>query len=276
MSSVREIKQRIKNIESVEQLIRAMNMVASTHLRRINRQLEGAIPVQEALQRKIDELASIEASAESPYYARRPLKSSLYVVFTGDRSLAGSYYNRVQRFALDSMEGKNEKIVVIGSYGQRFFQKNNKNIVRSVIDLSDSQVYFGSQRIAEQLLDLFLKGECDEVFLVYTKFESVLNSSPQIKRVLPLPLEAPKASFEVFEPSLDVYLKQLVPFYLHMCIFRAFSEAHTSEHASRMLTTDTASENARELVENLQRNLNRRRQQEITQELSEIVGQKQQ
>ncbi len=276
MSSVREIKQRIKNIESVEQLISAMHMVASTQLRRINRQLEGAIPVQEALQRKIDELASVEEVRDFPYHARRPIKNSLYVVFTGDRSLAGSYYNKVQKFALENMEGKNEKIIVIGSYGHRFFQKNNKNIIRSIIDLPDSRVYYRSESIAGLLLDSFLKGESDEVFLVYTSFENALNSNPKIERVLPLPLKETKTSFESFEPGLDVYLKQIVPFYLHMCIFRAFSEAYTSEQASRMLTTDTASENARELVEDLRRNLNRRRQQEITQELSEIVGQKQQ
>lgn len=275
MSSMREIKQRIENIESVEQLLHAMHMVASTQLRRVSRQLEGAIPVQEALQRKINELASVEAVGEYPYYARRPVQNSLYVVFTGDSSLAGSYYNRVQKFALENMDGRNEKIIVVGSYGRRFFQRNRKNIVRSFVDLSDARIYYGAQNIADLLLESFLGGESDEVFLVYTEFKNVLNSSPKIERILPLPLQKAEPGPEVFEPNLEVYLNQLVPFYIHMCIFRAFSEAHTSEQASRMLTTDAAGDNARELVENLRRNLNRRRQQEITQELSEIVGQKQ-
>ena len=276
MSSMREIKQRIKNIESVEQLIRAMHMVSSTQLRRANRQLEGAIPVQEALTRKINELATLEEARHYPCHARRPIRNSLYVVFTGDRSLAGSYYNKVQKFALENMKDKNEKIIVIGSYGHRFFQKNKKNIVRSIVDLADSRIYYGSQNIANILLESFLEGESDEVFLIYTKFENVLTSNPTIERVLPLPLAEAEPSFEAFEPSLGVYLDHLVPFYMHMCIFRAFSEAHTSEQASRMIAMDTAGNNARELVENLQRNLNRQRQQEITQELSEIVGQKQQ
>lgn len=275
MSSTREVKQRIKNIESVEQLIRAIHMVASTQLRRANRQLHGVLPLQEALQRKIDELASNEDVRDFPYYACRPVQKSLYVVFSGDRGLAGSYNNKVQKFALEQMADRNEAIIVIGSYGHRFFQKNNKNIIRSIVDVADAKIYYGSQHIADLLLESFLTGKSDEVFLVYTEFKNVLSSQPKIERILPLPLTEKKTGFEKFEPSLAVYLDSLVPFYLHMCIFKAFSEAHTSEHAARMLAMDTAGNNATELVEKLQRKLNRQRQQEITQELSEIVGQQQ-
>lgn len=275
MSSTRDIKQRIKNIESVEQLIHAMHMVASTQLRRADKQLLGVIPVQEALERKIHELASLEEVRDNPYFERRKIKNSLYLVFTGDRGLAGSYNKNVQKFALEKMEGKNEKIIVIGSYGNKFFKNNGKNIVKSIVDLADSQIYYGSESIAEKLLESFIEGYSDEVFVIYTKFENILLSQPKIKQILPLQLDEVKPSFEKFEPNLESYIENLVPFYIHMCIFRAFSESHTSEHASRMLAMDTAGSNARELVEELQKNLNRQRQQEITQELSEIVGQNQ-
>ncbi|MDI9472066.1 MAG: ATP synthase F1 subunit gamma [Tissierellia bacterium] len=275
MSSTREIKQRIKNIESVRQLIHGMHMVASTQLRRSGKQLEGIIPVQKELQRKIDELAVVDETRKFPYYEHRRVRNSLYVVFSADRGLSGSYNNRVLNFALEEMKGKNEKVFVIGSYGYRFFQKNKKNIVQSVIGLPDSRIYYGSENIAKALLDLFLKRKCDEVFLVYTEFENILLSRPKIERILPLETRRPEPVAGTFEPSLDVYLKHLIPFYLHMTIFRAFSEAHISEQASRMLAMDTAGSNAEELVEKLQRNLNRQRQQEVTQELAEIVGQRQ-
>ena len=110
---------------------------------------------------------------------------------------------------------------------------------------------------------------------MYTEFENILLSRPKIERILPLETKRPESVAETFEPSLDVYLKHLIPFYLHMTIFRAFSEAHISEQASRMLAMDTAGSNAEELVEKLQRNLNRQRQLEVTQELAEIVGQRQ-
>lgn len=275
MSSTREIKQRIKNIESVRQLIHGMHMVASTQLRRSGKQLEGIIPVQKELQRKIDELAVVDETRKFPYYERRRVRNSLYVVFSADRGLSGSYNNRVLNFALEEMKGKNEQVFVIGSYGYRFFQKNKKNIVQSVIGLPDSRIYYGSENVAKALLALFLKRKCDEVFLVYTEFENILLSRPKIERILPLETKRPESVAETFEPSLDVYLKHLIPFYLHMTIFRAFSEAHISEQASRMLAMDTAGSNAEELVEKLQRNLNRQRQQEVTQELAEIVGQRQ-
>lgn len=274
MSSTREIKQRISNIESVSQLIDAMHMVSSTQLTRSNRQLDGAIPVQEALENKIHDLGQVEDIEDCPYYERRDIKNSLYLVFTGDMGLVGSYNSRIQKFALDQMKDKNEKIIVIGSYGKKFFERNKKNIHEAIVDIVDSKIYYGSESIACELLDLFMDGEVDEVFIVYTEFENVLTSKPVIKKVLPLPLADTKSSaYMDYEPSLKSYLDHIVPFYLHMSVFRAFSEAHTSEQASRMVAMDTAGTNADDLVENLQRSLNRQRQQEITQELSEIIGQ---
>lgn len=274
MGSTREMKQRIKNIESVEQLIHAMHMVSSTQLRRVNRQLDGAIPVQEALKKKIDEVASLDGVRYLPYYERRKVKNTLYLVLTGDRGLAGAYNAKVQKFALDQMEGKNEKIIVVGSFGNRFFKKNNKNIIKSYVDILDSRIYYGSENIAKLVLDSFISGECDEVFVIYTEFENILSSNPKMTKLLPLPLEDPLPTNKDFEPNLGVYLDNLVPFYLHMTVFRAFSEAHTSEQATRMLSMDTAGTNAKDLVEDLQRKLNRQRQQNITQELAEIIGQK--
>lgn len=275
MSSTREIKQRIANIDSVSQLIHAMHMVASTQLTRASKQLHGAIPVQEALKRKIDELSSVEGIENYPYFDNRPVKNTLYLVFTGDRGLAGSYNNKVQKFALEQMNDKNEDVIVVGSFGHKFFKRQGKNVSQSIVDLADSKIYYGSEEIADALLQSYLQGKSDEVYLIYTEFENVLNSKPTIEKLLPIPVTESKANYEIFGPDLETYLDDLIPFYLHMSVFRAFSEAHTSEQASRMVAMDTAGTNASDLVEELQRNLNRQRQQEITQELSEIVGQNQ-
>ncbi|NLL36729.1 MAG: F0F1 ATP synthase subunit gamma [Fretibacterium sp.] len=102
-----------------------------------------------------------------------------------------------------------------------------------------------------------------------------MSSKPKIERILPLRLKEAKLSYEIFEPGLEPYVDNLVLFYTHMTIFRAFAEAKTSEQAARMLAMDTAGTNAKDLVEALQRKLNRQRQQEITQELAEIAGQRQ-
>lgn len=275
MSSIREIKQRIKNIQSVEQLVRAMYMVASTQLRHSNNKLSGVAPIVKQLQRKLDELARIDSARGLPYYDERPIRHSLYLVFTGDQGLAGAYNSKVEKFAADQIKGKNEKIIAIGSYASKFFRKNGKNVIHDIVGLPNSKIYYKSQEIANQLIASFLKGESDEVFLIYTEFENILSSNPKIERVLPLRLDETKHCQEIFEPNLESYVDNLIHFYMHMLIFMAFAEAKTSEQASRMLAMDTAGTNAKELVENLQRKLNRQRQQEITQELAEITGQRQ-
>ncbi|NLL36730.1 MAG: hypothetical protein GX256_04310 [Fretibacterium sp.] len=157
MSSTREIKQRIKNIESVEQLVRAMYMVASTQLRHCNNKLIGVDPIVKELRRKMDELASVDAVRGLPYYEERPIRNSLYLVFTGDRGLAGAYNSRVEKFATDKMKGKHEKIVAIGSYGSKFFQKNEKNVIHEIARLPNSRIYYKSEEIAKLLVKSFLE-----------------------------------------------------------------------------------------------------------------------
>lgn len=273
MSSTQEIKQRIKNIESVEQLVRAMYMVASTQLRHSNNVLNGVSPIVKELRRKISELARLDSVRDLPYFEERPIRNSLYIVFSGDQGLAGAYNGKLEKFAAEKIKGKNEKIIAIGAYGSRFFYKNGKNVIQNIIGLPNPKIYYKSKDIADQLVKSFLEGECDEVFLISTEFENVLSSNPKIERVLPLRLEEAKTSHEIFEPGLEPYVDNLLHFYMHMLIFMTFAEAKTSEQASRMLAMDTAGANAKDLVEDLQRKLNRQRQQEITQELAEITGQ---
>ncbi|NLZ52514.1 MAG: F0F1 ATP synthase subunit gamma, partial [Thermoanaerobacteraceae bacterium] len=142
-------------------------------------------------------------------------------------------------------------------------------------DVKDAQVYYGAESVAKWVIDFYLSGEVDEVFIAYTHFENVLSHVPYIEKILPVitgAVETIDESDRKYEPDMHTFIDHIIPLYLHMYLFRAFSESHTSEQAARMVSMDAAGKNAEEMIEKLTRMYNRQRQAAITQELSEIVG----
>ncbi len=274
MSSTRSIKQRIDNVSSVEQLIRAMDMVASTKLIKARSQLEGVRPIYNQLKFIVEKIGRQEEAKNHVYYKEREVKSSLYIILTSDKGLSGGFNANISHKALEHMEGKNEKLLIVGFKGNDFFHKHGKTISKSVIDVSDTQVYYGSESLSRWSTDKFLSGEVDEVFVCYTDFINVLNYEPIIERMLPVcPWNGESEDSEIkYEPDIGVFIDEMVPLYLHMNLFRAFSEAHTSENAARMVSMDAAGKNAEEVIEDLTRQYNRIRQAAITSEITEIVG----
>ncbi|WP_041450322.1 ATP synthase F1 subunit gamma [Amphibacillus xylanus] len=275
---MRDIKQRIENVRSTEQIIRAMDMVASTKLQKARRQLEGVRPIYGNLKRVVEEIGNLEEVETHPFYYERKVKNTLYIIITSDRGLSGSYNANILSESIKHMNnGKNEKILVVGSKGNDYLKKREKNIIRKITDIADSQVYYGTENLAKWLSDLYLSGEVDEVFVAYTRFENVLSYIPHVERLLPVAtgveLEDNNRNNEKkYEPDLATFIDQVMPLYLHMSLFRAFSESHTSEQAARMVNMDAAGNNASDLIKDLTSMYNRKRQAAITQELSEIVG----
>jgi F-type H+-transporting ATPase subunit gamma len=276
VSSLKELKQRIANVSSTQQLIKAMDIVASTKLQRVRTQLERVRPIYRQLKRIVEEAGREEAARAHIFYAGREAKNSLYIVLTSDRGFSGGYNANIVAKALDHMnQGKNERILVVGSKGYEFFKKRGKNIIRKIIDLPDAQVYYGAEAIANWVIDLYRTGEVDEVFIAYTHFVNVLSYVPCVERLLPVVTgDKPPLvwSERKYEPDLATFIDNTIPLYLHMSLFRAFSEAHTCEQAARMISMDEAGKNAEEMLEELTSMYNRKRQAAITQELSEIFG----
>ena len=275
MSSTKDIKQRITNIRSVEQIIKAMNMVASTKLVKARRQLEGVRPIYYDLKRIVEEVGTLKDVQKHPFYQEREVKNSLYIILTSDRGLAGSYNSNVMSQALQHMDDKKEKLIVVGFKGCDYFNRKGKDIIRQIIDVRDAKVYYGSEGLANSCIDLYLSDEVQEVFIVYTHFKNVLSYEPLVKKILPIighVDEDNDYSIRKYEPNIETYIEETIPLYLHMKLFRAFSESHTSEQAARMVNMDAAGKNASEIIEDLTRMYNRKRQAAITQEINEIVG----
>lgn len=276
MSSMRDIKQRIKNVSSTEQIIKAMDMVASTKLVKARAQLEGVRPIYHDLKRVVGELGCQKDAKKHILFEERKVKNSLYLIMTSDSGLSGSYNTNIATKALEHMnQGKNEKILIVGSKGNEYFKKKKKNIIRTVVDVMNSQVYYGSENLAKWVMNSYLSGEVEEVFIAYTHFETVLSYVPIVEKILPVVIEEPENKEDNekrYEPNIDTFIDQLIPLYLHMNLFRAFSESHTSEQAARMVSMDAAGKNASEIIEDLTSMYNRKRQASITQEINEIVG----
>lgn len=276
MSSLRDIKQRIANVGSTKQIIKAMDMIASTKLQRVRAQLEGVRPIYYELKHLVEDVGNHKDAKTHVFYKERKVKNSLYIILTSDRGLSGSYNANILAKAKEHMatNNKNEKILIVGSKGYEYLKRRNKNIIRSLIDIADAQVYYSTESIANWVIDLYLSGEVEEVFIAYTHFETVLNYVPYVEKILPI-FSDNKEGIEndkIYEPDVHSYIDHLVPLYLHMNLFRAFSESHTSEQAARMVNMDAAGKNAEDMLEDLTLLYNRKRQADITQELSEIVG----
>ncbi len=276
MSSMRNIKQRISNISSVEQIIKAMDMVASTKLIKARTRLEGVRPIYHELKRMTEEAGNHDDAKKNPFYEEREVKNSLYIILTSDSGLSGGYNVNISAKALDHMnQGKNEKILVVGAKGKEYFKKKNKNIIHTIIDMEDAQVYFNTEKLTKWLMDSYLSGEADEVFIAYTRFDTVLSYVPIVEKLLPAGTEVTEHKGDdqkKYEPDINTFIDHIIPLYLHMNLFRAFSESNTSEQAARMVSMDAAGKNASEMTEDLTLMYNRKRQADITQELSEIVG----
>ncbi|MGF7145192.1 F-type H+-transporting ATPase subunit gamma [Anaerotaenia torta] len=276
MSSMKDIKQRISNVGTTRQIIRAMDMVAATKLHKARLRLDGIRPLYNEMQQKVAELKHLEEACDHVFVTPRKVKKTVYVVITSNKGLCGSYNNNVAECALKHMnQSRDERIIVVGAKGLEFFRRHGKHILHRITDIHDMEIYEASGRMANLICSLYLSHEADEVYLAYTHFESTLSHLPLLQRVLPLPIEtdrAPAGDKMIYEPDVCTFIDHLVPLYMHTCFFAAAAESVACEYAARMINMDAAGKNATEVIDNLKRMYNRKRQAAITQELNEIIG----
>ena len=276
MASVKETKQRMSNIRSTKQIIKALDMISSVKLQKARARLDGVRPLYRDLKRVAEGLKYCEEAGEHVFTEKREVKYSAYIVLTSDKGMCGSYNVKVAEAALAHMNaGKNEKILAVGATGSEYFSRHGKNILHRFTHISEANMYGDAGRLSEHITRLYVSGEVDEVFIAYTCFDSMLSYLPRVEQVLPLPNEPDgtgKTGRLCYEPDVHSFIDHLVPLYLHTCFFAAASESDTCEHAARMVNMQSADKNAEEVLSDLNRVYNRKRQAAITQELTEIIG----
>ena len=275
--SMKDIKLRIKSVESTMQITKAMELVASSKMRRAKERVEHSRPYFETLYESLTKIAAADPRARNPYLRRDDIKRTLLVVIAGDRGLAGGYNANVFKQA-DSAEGP-VTVLPIGKRSAEYFAHHGAGLftpeVLMAADVSVSECFTMSHQITEG----FLKGEYDAVKLCYTRFDSMMTQTATTLEVLPLtiePTEAQKAEARrsqiLYKPSCEEVFGAIIPEYVAGVLYGAVCESVASELAARRTAMDAATKNAGEMIEHLNLYYNRARQAAITQEITEIVA----
>lgn len=275
--SMKDIKLRIKSVESTMQITKAMELVASSKMRRAKERVEHSRPYFETLYESLTKIAAADPRARNPYLRRDDIKRTLLVVIAGDRGLAGGYNANVFKQA-DAAEGP-VTVLPIGKRSAEYFAHHGAGLfapeVLMAADVSVSECFTLSHQITEG----FLKGEYDAVKLCYTRFNSMMTQTATTLEVLPLtiePTEAQKAEARrsqiLYKPSCEEVFGAIIPEYVAGVLYGAVCESVASELAARRTAMDAATKNAGEMIEHLNLYYNRARQAAITQEITEIVA----
>ena len=271
--STKEIKTRIRSMESTKQITKAMEMVAASKLRRAQAQVISSRPYFEILYATIQDILSQNQEKESAYLKERPVKKSLYVVIAGDRGLAGGYNSNILKMVVSQMEGKNAVVLPIGKKAMDYFRSHNVSMLSDAYGNAEDISVGDCFTISKLLCKVYLAGDVDEIYLAYTRFDSVLSQTATAMQLLPLQAEAKaQQSTMEYEPDGETVLGAIIPEYLGGIFYGALCESRASEQAARRTAMDSATQNAEEMIDNLSLQFNRARQAAITQEITEIVA----
>lgn len=277
MASMKDIKLRIKSVESTMQITKAMELVASSKLRRAKERVETSRPYFETLYGTLCSIAASNTDFSSPYMAKREIKRTCYVVIAGDRGLAGGYNSNMFKAIAADAEGRDFCVLPIGKKAVEYFERRKVSILTNafgiVADLSVSDCFEISRLVCEK----FLAGEFDEVRIGYTKFVSMLTQTATVLPVLPFdPTRATEKtdsrSDMLYEPDGETVFGAIIPEYVAGVVYGSICESFASEQGARRSAMDSATKNAKEMIENLNLYYNRARQAAITQEITEIVA----
>jgi len=284
MPSLKAIRNRIRSVQSTQQITRAMKMVSAAKFRRAQEALVSARPYARLMSQVMENVSRRVDLEAHPLLERRPVKRVELVVFTSERGLCGGFNSniirRVQRFLVEN-EGRYEQVMLstIGRKGYDYFKRGpllRKNHPALLAELNFDK----AKTVAEELAQRFLDKEVDGVYLLRNDFVSAVSQKVALEPLLPIaaplpPEEMPEkvlpGEYE-YEPERDGLLADLLPRYLANKVWQALLESVASEHAARMTAMDSATNNASDMSARLTLQYNRTRQAAITKELMEVVG----
>ncbi|PXW29908.1 F0F1 ATP synthase subunit gamma [Nocardia sp. 348MFTsu5.1] len=299
MASIRELRSRIRSVQSTKKITKAQELIATSRITKAQARVKASKPYSQEITAVLSELASSATSLTHPLLTERaePKRAAVLIV-TSDRGMCGGYNSNVLREArqlieLLTDEGKDVVLFVTGQKGTTYFTFRKMPLAGSWTGFSQQPAYADARASTEHLIDLFMAGSgttidspdggeiegVDELHLVYTRFVSMLTQTPVVRRVAPLVVTEDESGESTglarnyeFEPSAETLLTALLPKYVATRVFSALLDSAASESAARRTAMKAATDNAEELVTTLSREANQLRQAKITQEISEIVG----
>jgi F-type H+-transporting ATPase subunit gamma len=282
MPSLRDIKRKITSVKKTQQITKAMKMVAAAKLRRAQDRVISARPYSRKMLQVIANLAGRVERTEHPLLAKREPKKVKLVVLTSDRGLCGAYNTNILRKAVEvvrqmSAEGKDVRVNVVGRKGRDFFRKRSAYSLGKVWSDLGMIDYAKAADVGRNIVERFVGGETDEVYLLYNEFKSVIQQKVTLEKLLPVepPAEADPFMAAVdylYEPAPDAILNSILQKHIEVQVYRSMLESQASEMGARMTAMDSATRNAKDMIERLTLKFNKQRQAAITKEISEIVG----
>ncbi|HKB71098.1 MAG TPA: ATP synthase F1 subunit gamma [Thermoanaerobaculia bacterium] len=279
MASLIDIRRRLRSVRNIQQITRAMKMVAAAKLRRSQDRVIAARPYAASLR---DVLANVSArvrEARHPLLAERDEKKVLLMVVAGDKGLAGAFNANVNRAVGALLREKSWEEVTLLPVGKKafdFWKRRSIPIRASYPGIFSRLEFRHAREIAEILTGLFVSGEIDSAYVVYNEFKSIMTQVVRVERLLPIARTAMSTAEQavdyLFEPDPAEILARLLPRYLEFAVFKVLLESAASENGARMTAMDSSTKNAGDMIDSLTLTYNRARQARITKELIEIVS----
>ena len=274
-ASMNDIKARMKSVESTMQITKAMELVATSKLRRAKEKVERSRPFCQILGDAIENIKNVSEIANTPWFEKRDTGAHLFIVIAGDRGLAGGYNANVFRITEVLAKGKNAIYLPVGKKALEYYRHRKAEIFSDAADYTAEVGVGSAQTFGKMICDAYSDGRISEVTLVYTQFKSMISQIPVYEQLLPFECEKGEAkkSFDpVIEEEPEELLARIVPEYVGGVIYSAVCEALASESGARRSAMNAANKNAEEMIGTLMLKYNRARQAVITQEITEIVS----
>lgn len=280
MATLKQIRARIKAAKNIQQITKAMKLVAAARLKKATDRVLEARPYADKMRDVMRSLSEAGELPPHPLMDRRIVKSATLILITSDRGLAGAYNTSLLRRSSDFIReaGYPVSLITVGKKGTTFFTKRKDNVVHTVTVPSSGARLSDATELAKVARERFESGETDAIFVCYAKFFSAIRQTPQIVQLLPIEAPAVDSSQSasgvpfIFEPSAEDLLATLLPRYFLTLVWQSLLEATASEFGARMTAMTSATDNAGKMITRLTLTANRERQASITKEILEVVG----
>ena len=287
MESTRDIKGRIKSVTNIQQITKAMKMVAAARLRKAEEKANGSRPYAEKIGELLRRASSVTPGFTSPLLREGEVKKVGYLVISADKGLAGAYNSNVMKQTMHEISGKDRStyaLYVCGKQGKNYLKFRGYDLDSYHFGFSDKPQAQDSIDVAKEMVDYFVKEEVDVVYIIYTRFITALRQQVRVEKLLPIQnptgaageeagkAEAAEEEPYIFLPDAASVLSKLLPEYVQVQVYNAMLQSAASELGSRMAAMSAATDNATERIADLNLTYNKARQAQVTNEISEIVG----
>jgi len=277
MANLKDIRNRIKSVKSIQKVTKAMKMVAAAKMRRAQERMEQSRPYSQSLMKVIQHLLPDVDRDILPLLDVRDIKRKAYVVVSADRGLAGAFNTNLLKVAqkgIDEFGQDNIDLFCIGKKARDHFKRRGYNIIENHVDFWAEMEFDSAMMIGRSIIDYFTNGKVDEIHVVYNYFINVAQQEVKSEVLLPLIYEESNgvAHDRLYEPSKEELVSSLIPRHLNVQMWQYLLESYASEQAARMLAMENATTNAQDMIKDLTLEFNKARQAAITTEMLEIVS----